>query len=218
MTQLPRTLVVFHSRSGHTRRIGRMLAARLQADSEEIGFDTPGAQPGYLRCALQAALGGTAAVRAARHDPAEYELVLVGTPVWCWSLPAPVRGWLEQNRLGPAQVAFFCTMGGSGARRAFAQMRRACGKAPRATLALTEAQLEAGPRAAVDAFAARLAGPHARRSGPPSGWGATRPPEAPPAPQTSHGSGSHAADTTKRKESAAGRPPRAHSRDAYRAR
>lgn len=200
MSQLPRTLVVFHSRSGHTRRIGRMLAARVKADIEEIAFDTAGTDPGYLRCALQAALGSAAAVREGRHDPAEYELVLVGTPVWCWSLPAPVRGRLAENPLGAAQVAFFCTMGGSGARRVFDQMRHACGKAPRATLALTEAQLEAGPRAAVDAFATRLAGPHARREGTSRGASGTQGTARAPA----------AAAT-------AARPPtRAHSRDAQR--
>lgn len=185
MSSLPRTLVVFHSRTGHTRRIGRMLAARLRADIEEIGFASSGAAPGYARCALQAVAGCAAAVRPARHDPAHYDLVLVGTPVWCWSLPAPVRGWLNENRPGPAQVAFFCTMGGSGAERTFAQMRAACGKAPRATLALTEAQLEAGPRAAVDAFVTRLVGTPLR-SGMTAAHG--------PAPS--------------------GRPPRAHSPDA----
>jgi flavodoxin len=163
MTTPRRVLVVFHSRSGRTRRVGRMLAARLKADVEEIQFAGPANRtPGYARCALQAAGGCAARVKAARHEPASYDLVLVGSPVWCWSLPAPVRGWLKMHPIGAAQVAFFCTMGGSGADRVFAQMQQACGKRARATLALTEAQVEAGPRAAIDIFVARLVGSHAR--------------------------------------------------------
>lgn len=175
-----RALVVFHSRSGRTRRIARMLAARLHADVEEIQLaGSADRAPGYARCALQAAGGHAAYVKAARHDPASYDLVLVGSPVWCWSLPAPVRGWLKMHPLGAARVAFFCTMGGSGAERVFTQMQQACGKRARATLALTEAQVEAGPRAAVDTFVARLVGPHAHERDR-AGTGAAAAPAAPP--------------------------------------
>ena len=41
----------------------------------------------------------------------------LGTPVWFWSLSSPVRSWLEANPLRGKRFAFFCTMGGSGARR-----------------------------------------------------------------------------------------------------
>jgi menaquinone-dependent protoporphyrinogen IX oxidase len=182
MAPSARTLVVFHSRSGRTRRIGRMIAARLKADVEEIAFTGPAHQaPGYASCAVRALMGCTARVKPARHDPAQYDLVVIGTPVWCWSLPAPVRGWLKAHPLGPARAAFFCTMGGSGAARVFAQLRQAGGKRPRAVLALTEAQVEAGPRAAVDAYCARLAGSpaHAEATEAPATPTA---PTAPPAP------------------------------------
>lgn len=177
MSHPPRTLVVFHSRSGRTRRVGRMIAARLKADVEEIAFAGSARQaPGYVGCALRALAGCAASVKPARHDPAQYDLVVIGTPVWCWSLPSPVRGWLKAHALGPARVSFFCTMGGSGAARVFAQLQEACGKRARATLALTEAQVESGPRAAVDTFCARLAGSQAR-----AGAGDTDDAEAPAA-------------------------------------
>ncbi|MBI5718850.1 MAG: flavodoxin [Burkholderiales bacterium] len=163
MTPTPRALVVYHSRTGRTRRIGKMLAARLKADVDEIVLAGPaGRSPSEARCAFEAAMGRAVSVKAARCDPAQYELVLIGSPVWCWSLAAPVRGWLKAHPLGSAQAAFFCTLGGSGAERVFAQMQDVCGKRARATLALTQAQVEAGPRAAIDAFIARLVGQHAR--------------------------------------------------------
>jgi len=197
MSTPPRTLVVFHSRTGHTRQIGRLVATKLGADVEEITLPARAGTPSYARCAVGALLRCADEVKAARHDPAAYDLVLVGTPVWFWSLPAPVRGWLEAYPLGGAQVAFFCTMGGSGAARVFAQMRGVCGKRPRATLALTEAQVAAGPQAAIDAFVARLSGLR----------GATARPAA-------RRTRAEAAEAASAPTARAGKRRRAHSQDA----
>ena len=42
------------------------------------------------------------------------------------------------------RVAFFCTMGGSGAETAFGQLRQELGLEPVATLALTDREIDAG--------------------------------------------------------------------------
>ena len=89
------------------------------------------------------------------RNPAAYELVVIGTPVWFWSLASPVRSWLEKQPL-KHRVAFFCTMGGSGAGRVFATMAGLAGREPVATLALLEKELDGPFERKVDAFAARL--------------------------------------------------------------
>jgi hypothetical protein len=156
---MSRTLVVFHSRSGHTRRVAKALAERLDADLDEIVVRQARHGPlGYALCALEAVSARAATVRATEHDPALYDNVLIGTPVWFWSLSSPVRAWVQGRHLGNARLAFFCTMGGSGAEHAFEQLESACGRAPRATLALTESQLHGGIDAALDKFIAELQG------------------------------------------------------------
>lgn len=156
---MPGTLVVFHSRSGHTRRVAKALAERLGADLDEIvvRHALHGALS-YARCALEAVSAQAATVRATEHDPSLYDRVLIGTPVWCWSLSSPVRAWVQGHHWGNAKLAFFCTMGGSGADHAFAQLESACGRAPQATLALTESQLHGGIDAALEEFVAALQG------------------------------------------------------------
>jgi flavodoxin len=156
-----KALVVYHSRSGYTRRIAQALARRLGADLDEIRIVQPmtGAT-GYVLCAIEAIAGLTPALRPSRRDPADYDLVVVGTPVWFWSPASPVRSWLVQHRRPGGRVAFFCTMGGSGAPRAFAAMTELAGKAPAATLALTDRQVDAGADDRIDAFAQSLR--HAR--------------------------------------------------------
>lgn len=154
------TLVVFHSRSGHTRRVAQALAARLKADIDEIVPLHPhGDNPvGYAQCALESVAALTPAIVAPVKDPSRYGLVVVGTPIWFWSLSSPVRTWLVQQHdaLAKARVALFCTMGGSGATIAFARMGALAEREPEATLALTQSQVEHGATRAIDDFVQTL--------------------------------------------------------------
>jgi len=155
-----KTLVVYHSRSGHTRRLAERLAQRLAADLDEIVTEVPhGGPQGYMRCALESMLHLRPVLRAARHDPGAYGRVVIGGPVWVWGLSSPVRSWLMQQRHRLPQVAFFCTMGGSGAERVFAAMEEITARRPVATLALTAGDSEAHRRSAIDRFVQALTTP-----------------------------------------------------------
>jgi flavodoxin len=151
-----KTLIVYHSRSGHTRRVAQALAKRLNADLDEIRIVQPlEGWLGYAMCAIESLAALAPALRPGRFNPAGYDLVAIGTPVWFWNVSSPVRSWLERHPL-KRRVAFFCTMGGSGASRAFATMADLAGRAPVATLALTEAQVSALTEEALDDFVRRL--------------------------------------------------------------
>ena len=153
---MKRTLIVYHSRTGHTRRVAEALARRLDADLDEIRIVQPlDGVAGYTMCAIEAVAALAPALRPMHSRPAAYELVVIGTPVWFWSLSSPVRSWLERNPL-KRRVAFFCTMGGSGAQRVFATMAGLAGRQPVATLALLERELGGPFEDRLDAFAARL--------------------------------------------------------------
>ena len=159
---MSKTLIVFHSRTGNTRRIAQALARRLGADLDEVRIVQPlGGAIGYTFCAIEAVAGLMPALLPSRKDPAEYDLVVIGTPVWFWSLSSPMRSWLAQHPMKHSRVAFFGTMGGSGAPRVFATMATLLGKRPVATLALTDAQVAAGANDQLDAFAQQL---HVRRA------------------------------------------------------
>jgi len=160
---MTRNLIVFHSRSGNTRRVAQALAKRLHADLDEIRIvqPLPGAL-GYLMCAIESMAALTPALRRPHHDPAGYGLVVIGTPVWFWNVASPVRSWLEAQRPS-RRVAFFCTMGGSGSGRAFATMAALAGREPAATLALTQREVEGGAFGdKLEAFIGRLAAPAPR--------------------------------------------------------
>lgn len=161
---MTKTLIVYHSRSGNTRRVAQALARRLGADLDEIRIVQPlEGRLGYAMCALEAIVGLTPALRPMRRDPAAYDLIVIGSPVWFWNLSSPVRSWLEAHRIARGRVAFFCTMGGAGAQRVFATMTALAHRAPVATLALTDKEIERGFGDQLDAFVQRLqAGAHHR--------------------------------------------------------
>ena len=61
-----------------------------------------------------------------KKDPEKYDLVIIGTPIWAWTITPAVRAYLNQNKenLKEKKLAFFCTMGGSGDKGAFSEMEK----------------------------------------------------------------------------------------------
>lgn len=139
-------LVVYFSRSGTTRRVAQSLAAALGCGLEEIidvrertGFW------GYIRSAWEANRQQAATILPTKEDPASFDLVVIGTPVWAWSVSAPVRAYLMANKERLPDIAFFCTMGGQGSESTFEQMRAIAGKSPLALYAVKASDAAATP-------------------------------------------------------------------------
>jgi flavodoxin len=133
-----KVLVVYYSRTGATRRLAEALANALQADIEPItDRENRSGIFGYLRSVAESLQKRGASITPMNTDPASYDLVVVGTPVWAWSVSSPVRSYLAAYRGHLPDIAFFCTMGGRGSERAFEEMQAIAGKASRANYALT---------------------------------------------------------------------------------
>jgi flavodoxin len=140
-----RTLVVFYSRSGTTRRIAEALAAALKCDLEEITEPKPRTGfLGYIRSLLEARRKRPSIIAPKKHDVSSYDLVVIGTPVWAWSLSSPVRAYLMATASQLPEVAFFCTFGARGIESSFAQMTATVGKKPRAVCAITQREALSG--------------------------------------------------------------------------
>ena len=140
-----RILVVFYSRSGTTRRIAEALAEALKCDLEEITEPNPRTGfLGYIRSLLEARRKRPSIIAPKKHDVSSYDLVVIGTPVWAWSLSSPVRAYLMATASQLPEVAFFCTLGAKGSESTFAQMTAIVGKKPRAVCAITQREALSG--------------------------------------------------------------------------
>ncbi len=124
-------LVVYYSRSGTTRKVAKSLSVSLGCEIEEIvDVDSRSGARSYLRSLMEGMRRRASRILPPNKDPASYDVVVIGTPVWAWSVSSPVRAYLAANRTRLPAVAFFCTLGGGGNDRAFAQMQRLVGKPP----------------------------------------------------------------------------------------
>lgn len=144
MAGLSKILVIYYFRSGTTRKLAQAISGELHCDLEQITEPRSRTGPlGYTRSIIQARQKRPADIQPMQRDLRSYDLVIVGTPVWAWSVSSPVRTFLANNRQRLPEVAFFCTCGASGQQRAFAQMGAIIGKTPRATFGVTQREIEA---------------------------------------------------------------------------
>jgi len=139
---VPKILVVYHSRSGSTRRIAEEIADAFGADLEEIvaaaASDGTG---GALRAGLGALVGTRPAIVNPVLRPADYDRLVVASPVWCRRPAGPVRSYLRAQAGALPPAGLVCTSRWPGPGRALADMARLCGTPPLATLDLCAAEI-----------------------------------------------------------------------------
>jgi flavodoxin len=136
------TLVIFYSRTGTTKKVAESISKQLKADIEEIVDIKDRKGPmGYLFAGRDAVRKRLTKIQKIKKDPKEYDLVVIGTPIWAWSVSVPIRTYLSENGVNLKKVAFFCTMGGSGSENAFQQMQKICNKKPIALLELKTSEV-----------------------------------------------------------------------------
>lgn len=165
-----KVLIVFYSRSGNTAQLADEIRQKLelsavQSDIERLHeqHDMRRGIAGFVRSGFAARLAHATELKPLEHDPANYDLVAIGTPVWAGSVSVPVRTFLEEHQGRVKEVAFFLSHGGTGRRRVFRQMAELCRREPVARLSVRERALARGRhRTELRAFAERLAAVVAR--------------------------------------------------------
>jgi flavodoxin len=146
MLMLPANiLVVYYSRTGNTRRLAQAIASAIHCDIEEISeVRERSGLVEFIKSFFEAIRGHHAPIETVGHDPAAYNLLVVGTPVWAGSVSTPIRSYLASQKNGFPDVAFFCTLEHAGSDGAFAEMQSLVGKVPRARCAVKANDVAAG--------------------------------------------------------------------------
>jgi flavodoxin len=125
------TLVIYFSRDGHTKKVAESIAEKMGANIEEITEpEKRGGLMGFLRSGRESSQGATPKINPTKNSPADYDLVIVGTPVWAGNVSSPVRTYLKEHGSGIKKIAFFCTAGGEDVVKTFDSMRSLSGREP----------------------------------------------------------------------------------------
>lgn len=118
-----KTLIVYYSRTGKTRSIAEKLAAHLGADLAEIADLKSRKGPlGFIGGGHDAFKKLTTEISPISYLPENYDLIIVGTPVWADNMSPAVRTFLTKHPLHGKQAAFFCTTAVSGIDNTLATM------------------------------------------------------------------------------------------------
>jgi flavodoxin len=134
-------LVVYYSRTGNTEKIGNEIAKILKADTEQIidKKDRSGSI-GWVVAGKDGMGKKLTKIETVKKDPAKYDLVIVGTPVWVNMTPA-VRTYLRKFKGKFKLTAFYCTKGGSNA-NIFPDMEEESGSKAKTTMEILDKEIK----------------------------------------------------------------------------
>jgi len=139
-----RTLILFYSRTGITKKVVNEIKTIINCDVDEIidKKDRDGAI-GYLFAGRDTLLKRTTEIEQ-HKDPRNYDIIFIGTPVWVNDMSVPIRAYIYNNKefmQNAKKIALFCTHGGSGDKSTFLSMEKMLEKKAIASLSLTTKEI-----------------------------------------------------------------------------
>lgn len=122
-----KTLVVYFSLTGSTEFVAKIISNNLDADlCEVIDKKHKKGKLIYLK-------GGAAAIREklteieAAKSIENYDLIIVGSPIWAGKITPAIRTFLSLNDFSQKKGAFFITLGGDKPEKSIENMRKTTG-------------------------------------------------------------------------------------------
>jgi flavodoxin len=138
-----KALVIYYALIGNTQKVAEAIASAFNADIESIqDRKTRTGIFVMLSTVLQTLFSRSSRIRTVNTDPGQYDLLILGSPVWIGRLAAPMRSYIQLEKGRFNQVAFFCTQGSSGAANVFNSMATLCAKQPFSTMEVNDKEIE----------------------------------------------------------------------------
>ena len=142
---MTKILIAYYSRTGQTRRLVESIAEYCDAELESLdAVREYKGYFGYLRAGREALSKTPAPIRSITKDPGEFDLVVVGTPVWAGNMSSPIRTYLTDQGRKFKRLAIFCAEGGSGGENVMSQIATLCARKPVAKLIVTDKEINSG--------------------------------------------------------------------------
>ncbi len=107
-----KVLVVYYSLTGNTKSIAETIQNKTGGDLLEIETvkNYPADYPGIIEEAKRELESGELpALKKSPPDMSSYDLILVGSPVWWYTVSTPVMNFLTQADFAGKKVSAFCT-------------------------------------------------------------------------------------------------------------
>ncbi|MDA3815095.1 MAG: hypothetical protein PF549_01880 [Patescibacteria group bacterium] len=147
-----KTLIIYYSRTNTTKKIAEKVGEKLGAQLVEI--KSPEMKKGFwgfLRAGKQALKKMLPEIEDIKVNLDEFDLIVIGTPIWAGTIASPLRTFLVQNKGKFKEVAFFCTCGDKQT-RAFKDIEKLIEKQPKATFELNKKEMKMGYQQKLEDF------------------------------------------------------------------
>jgi flavodoxin len=110
-----KTLVIYYSYGHHTRDVAEMIEDRLSCDIEEILPVKP--YTAIYQDLVNATennreIRKTPDIRPLKVDINNYDRIIIGTPVWWYTMAEPVRTFLKENDFSGKEILVYATDAG----------------------------------------------------------------------------------------------------------
>lgn len=119
--------VVFYSLSGNTQAAAKEIAEGIAADLIELKLVKPFPTEKSKQLALggmQAMFGMKPAIQELSKNIKEYDVLILGTPIWAGTIAAPVHSFLNKYQVLDKIVAVFTFSGGGDNKRCIAKLSK----------------------------------------------------------------------------------------------
>ena len=122
-----KTLVIYYSFEGNTKLIAENIAKAVDAEILEIKPVEEIKTKGFMKFfwgGKQVMMNEKPELQPLDKNPNNYELIMIGTPVWAWGPAPPMKTFLEKYKFENKKIALFCCHGG-GKGKIFDKMKTA---------------------------------------------------------------------------------------------
>ena len=127
-----KALVLYYSQTGATKAVAEEIQKQTGADIEAIVLEQPydgDFQQTIARCQQEQADSILPAIKALTKNPADYDVIFLGYPVWFGTYASPIATLLREQSFEGKKVVTFCTFGSGGLQTSTNDVKNALSKA-----------------------------------------------------------------------------------------
>jgi flavodoxin len=108
-----KSLVVYYTRTGTAKFVAETVAAELGSEIEQVvDLKKREGKLGWLTAGRDATSENLTKIAAPKQSPKDFDLVVLGQPVWAWRPTPAIRTYVKQKDFSGKKVALFFTSGG----------------------------------------------------------------------------------------------------------
>jgi len=114
---MTKILIVYYSLTGNTQFIAEALRDSIEADILElkpIKELNPESGTKFMWGGFQSTMKKKPELMEFDVNPLDYDLIILGTPVWAWNISPPMRTFLSMFDLNSKNVALWMSHAGDG--------------------------------------------------------------------------------------------------------